>query len=209
MTRYDYMNPPVVTEGPAALWTPAQRDAWRAEYERRTYVSDTPEGRSKVTWAVRDFERELWEFANTEYRLSDLILWWREVAFEVSGGTQTLCRPKVNPKAESWVEYRDELRSQFVGELHDEDNFDEGFDPFTVEENQAVLWVLNLEPYRIWQVYRACQDAAEEAVADNLLSMSTDEKGSGDSVQKAARKAMEKAGKALWEEFEKATKSAA
>jgi len=208
LPSYNYENPPDISQGPDALWTSQERDAWIKDYKHRFLIWNDGD-KHRLNAALRTFERELWEFCYGRFGVPDYIQWLREVAFNVGGGTCELPRVRANRDHNSWRDYRDEIRSAFVGELHDEENYDEGGDPFKVAEYQAILWVLDLSPYRIWQVYQTCLDAAHDAVNDSLLEMAVKERGSGQDVQRATEKAMEKACKALWDEFEAPAKAAA
>tara|TARA_Y100000310_G_scaffold91693_2_gene89151 strand:+ start:5349 stop:6029 length:681 start_codon:yes stop_codon:yes gene_type:complete len=200
--RYDYSNPPNVHEGDDRLWTPEERDEWRAEYERRNYIPRGIEGRSKISHAVRKFEQKVWEFTyGGGWMAPEYIDWLRQVAFEVGGGCYELPEPSRTIRdPQTWRAWRDDVVARFVGDLHDEDNYED--DPCQSDEAKAALWTCALTPYRIWLVYDACREAGREAMEENLLAMSTDERGSESYVRKAARKAMEKACKVLWDEYE-------
>lgn len=199
--RYDYSNRPNVHEGPDALWTPEERAAWSADYERRNYIPEGYQGRSKVSHAVGNFEQKLWEFAyGWGFNVPDYVLWLKEVAFEVGGGCYELPEPKGIRDAETFRTWKDAMVNGFVADLKDEERWDDN--PIESDEAKASLWVCGLSVYRIWQIYDACTEAAHEAVAENILLMALDDRGSSSHIQRASRRAMEKACKALDKEFE-------
>ncbi len=204
--RYDFSNTPNVTEGEDRLWTPEERDAWVAEFRRRSYLPSGREGDLKVSHATRSFEQKLWEFTyGYGFSPSEYIDWVREVAFEVGGGCYELPEPKGIRDPQTWRAWRDEMLTSFIGDLHDEDAHEDN--PCESDEVKATLWTCALSPYRIWQVYDACREAGREAMEENLLRMSCDHK-EGRNVHRACRKAMEKACLALDKEYEAMEKAA-
>ncbi len=199
--RYDYCNPPNVTEGEDRLWTPEERDAWEADYRKHNFDG------GNVSSKRRNFEQTLWEFTyGYGFSPSEYIDWLRQVAFEMTGGCYELPEPSRtlrDPK--TWRVWRDDVVANFVGDLHDEDNYED--DPCESDEVKAALWSCKLTPYRIWQVYDACREAGREAMEEDLLAMSSDWRVGG-YVKDACRRAMEKATKALDEEYEAPAKAA-
>lgn len=202
MSSFDY-NTNYAT-GPNALWTPEEREAWcKWAYDRNCIeFIPLPEQPAAMSRLLRKFEQEMFDFASTGFGgfSCDAAEWYRQVAFEVNG---TYELPEAG-KGETFTEVRDRMVAEFVGNLHDDEAWDE--DHTQEDEVLVVLWLAKLSVYRLFAIKQKVEEAAMEAVRENLLAMACEavqwnRPTSGNRVQEAARKAMEAECKALWNEF--------
>jgi hypothetical protein len=196
--RYDFMNPPNVTEGPDALWTEKQREAWKAAYAKDNYIPNGIDGRSRVTNAVAKFEESLWEFAyGSGWQAPEYIDWIRLIGFELAGCCQELPTTTLRHQP-SWRNWRDDVVEQYTADMSNPNNWDAPL-PIGGDEVKAALWACTLTPYRIWQVMDDCRIAGVAATEESLLEMANDCETRD--VKRAVRRAMETAVAALDAEF--------
>lgn len=202
MSSFDYNAD--YTSGPDALWTAEERSEWRKQaFERNALAySDLARQEAALSRLTRKFEQEMFDFASTGFGgfSCDAAEWYRQVAFEVNG---TYELPEAG-KGETFTEVRDRMVAEFVGNLHDDEAWDE--DHTQEDEVLVVLWLAKLSVYRLFAIKQKVEEAAMEAVRENLLEMACEavqwnRPTSGNRVQEAARKAMEAECKALWNEF--------